>query len=51
MTLSKRLLNNNGSVSANFKLLRFFDHNDLVNLMWTMGAYISGTLRGTKPHK
>jgi hypothetical protein len=50
MTLSNILYGSQGLVTAKFKLSRFFDENQLVNLVWTMGAYISGTLRGAKPH-
>ena len=49
MMLSKMLYGSQGLVTANFKLSRFFDNNNLVNLMWTMGGFISGTLRGAKP--
>ena len=49
MTLSKTLYGSQGYVNGNFKLSRFFDDGQFVNLMWTMGAYISGTLRGAKP--
>jgi hypothetical protein len=49
MILSKNVFGSSGFVTANFKLSRFFENDQFVNLRWTMGAYISGTLRGSRP--
>jgi len=34
-------------VPAKFRLDRFLDHNHLIPLVWSTGAYVSGVLRGT----
>jgi len=39
------------TVPATFKLYRYLDRNQLVNLVWKTGAYIYGILRGMEPNK
>jgi len=39
--------NSSNLVPAKFRLDRFIDHNILVRLSWSTGAYVSGVLRGT----
>ena len=48
MRLSSTLANAKGYVLPKFKLSRFLDNRNLVNFVWTQGAYVSGILRGKK---
>ena len=38
-----------GYIPATFNLSRYLDNDELVNLEWKNGAFVSGLLRGTRP--
>ena len=43
------ILREKGNVYPCFKLWRFLDNNELVPLVWIVGAFINGVLRGINP--
>ena len=43
------ILTEKGNVYPCFKLWRFLDNNELVPLVWIVGAFINGVLRGINP--
>lgn len=46
MKISTHFTESNEFIPITFKLSRFLEHNKLVNLIWKVGAYVTGNLKG-----
>ena len=51
MKISSHLSESREFIPVTFKLSRFLEHTKLVNLVWKVGAYVTGNLKGIVPQQ